>query len=206
MSRRLKIAGCVESLGGSLRRHDHAAQLVEFAVALPLLVVFVVGIFDFSSAFTLKLRLTNLARNAARVAAAGPISDVQPGSTPISVMDAFYVIDNYLQASNINDCSVGNTPTGAGVTWTFTGTGSGCPAAGLTIVVNRGYYFPATGATMPAISCAPLSPNGATAVIATCVSIQYPYPWKFGRAASLLGNNATLPVQISTVAIALNEN
>jgi Flp pilus assembly protein TadG len=54
--RRLKIAGCVESLAGSLRRHDHAAQLVEFAVALPLLVVFVVGIFDFSSAFTLKLR------------------------------------------------------------------------------------------------------------------------------------------------------
>ena len=30
---------------------DHGAQLVEFAVALPLLVVFVVGIFDFSNAF-----------------------------------------------------------------------------------------------------------------------------------------------------------
>jgi hypothetical protein len=179
---------------------------VEFAVALPLLVVFVVGIFDFSSAFTLKLKLTNLARNAARVAAAGPISDVQPGSTPVSVMDAFYVIDNYLQANAINDCSVSSTPTGAGVTWTFIGTGSGCPAAGLTIVVNRGYYFPAIGATIPAINCASLSPNGATAVIATCVSIQYPYPWKFGRAASLLGNNATLPSQISTVAIALNEN
>lgn len=206
MSRRLQIPDCVERVGGSLRRHDHAAQLVEFAVALPLLVLFVVGIFDFSSAFTLKLKLTNLARSAARVAAAGPISDVQPGSTPISVMDAFYVIDNYLQANNINDCSLSSTPTGAGVTWTFTGTGSGCPAAGLTIVVNRGYYFPATGATMPAISCAALSPNGATAVIATCVSIQYPYPWKFGRAASLLGNNATLPTQISTVAIALNEN
>ena len=206
MSRRLKIAGCVESLGGSLRRHDQAAQLVEFAVALPLLVVFVVGIFDFSSAFTLKLKLTNLARNAARIAAAGPISDVQPGSTPVSVMDAFYVIDNYLQANSINDCSVSSTPTGAGVTWTFTGTGSGCPTAGLTIVVNRGYYFPATSATILAISCTSSSPNGATAVIATCVSIQYPYPWKFGRAASLLGNNATLPTRISTVAIALNEN
>ena len=206
MSRWRQIPGFLESLGGSLRRHDNAAQLVEFAVALPLLVVFVVGIFDFSSAFTLKLKLTNLARNAARVAAAGPISDVQAGSTPVSVMDAFYVIDNYLQANNINDCSLNNTPTGAGVTWTFTGTGSGCPTAGLTVVVNRGYYFPATGATIPAISCASLSPNGATAVIATCVSIQYPYPWKFGRAASLLGNNATLPTQISTVAIALNEN
>jgi Flp pilus assembly protein TadG len=206
VSRLLQIRGCIERLGVSLRRHDHAAQLVEFAVALPLLVVFVVGIFDFSSTFTLKLKLTNLARNAARVAAADPINDVQPGSTPVSVMDAFYVIDNYLQANNINDCSVSSTPTGAAVTWTFTGTGSGCPAAGLQIVVNRGYYFPATAATIPAISCASLSPSGATAVIATCVSIQYPYPWKFGRAASLLGNSVTLPTQISTVAIALNEN
>jgi Flp pilus assembly protein TadG len=207
VSRLLQIPGCFERWGRSLRRHDHAAQLVEFAVALPLLVLFVVGIFDFSSAFTLKLKLTNLARNAARVAAAGPISDVRPGSTPVSVMDAFYVVDNYLQANNINDCSVSSTPTGAVVVkWTFTGTGSGCPAAGLQIVVNRGYYFPATAATIPAISCESLSPSGATAVIATCVSIQYPYPWKFGRAASLLGNNASLPTQISTVAIALNEN
>ena len=205
MIRRLQIPSCIESLGGSLRRHDHAAQLVEFAVALPLLVVFVVGIFDFSSAFTLKQRLTNLARDAARVAAADPSTDVQTGSTPVSVMDAFYVVDNYLQANNINDCGVTSTPAGSGLTWTFTANGNGCPAAGLKIIVNRGYYFPVTGATTPAITCVPLTPNGA-AVVATCVSIQYPYPWRFGRAASLLGNYATLPPQISTVAIALNEN
>src|SRR5579871_1785524 len=38
----------------ALWHQDSAAQLVEFAVTLPLLVVFVVGIFDFSGAFTLK--------------------------------------------------------------------------------------------------------------------------------------------------------
>lgn len=196
----------VKSLGKSVRVEDRGAQLVEFAVALPLLVVFVVGIFDFSSAFTLKQRLTNLARDAARTAAADPSSDVQTGSTPVSVMDAFYLVDNYLQANSINDCGVTSTPTGAGLTWTFTANGNGCPTAGLRIVVNRGYYFPATGAITPAVSCAPISPNGVTAVIGTCVSIQYPYPWRFGRAASLLGNNFNLPTQISAVAIALNEN
>ena len=199
-------SACVESLGESLRGQDHAAQLVEFAVTLPLLVVFVVGIFDFSNAFTLKQRLTNLARDAARIAAADPGNDVQSGSTPVSVMDAFYVVDNYLQANSINDCGVTPTPTGAGLTWTFTANGNGCPTAGLTIIVNRGYYFPATGAPNPAISCAPVNPNGATAVIGTCVSIQYPYPWRFGRAASLLGGNFNLPTQISAVAIAFNEN
>jgi Flp pilus assembly protein TadG len=199
-------SGGVQSLGKSLAQHDHAAQLVEFAVALPLLVVFVVGIFDFSSAFTLKQRLTNLAREAARVAAADPSNDVQAGSTPVSVMDAFYIVDNYLQANRINDCNISSTPTPSVPTWTFTGNGNGCPTAGLTIVVNRGYYFPVTGAATPATSCAPISPGGGTAVIGTCVSIQYPYPWRFGRAASLFGNNFNLPTQISVVAIALNEN
>jgi len=185
---------------------DRGAQLVEFAVALPLLVVFVVGIFDFSSAFTLRLRLTTLARDAARTAAGDPASDVQSGATPVSVMDAFYLIDNYLQANNINDCGVSSTPTTSALTWTFAANGNGCPSAGLSIVVNRGYYFPATGSAVPAVTCQPQNPGGATAVIGTCVSIQYPYPWRFGKAASLLGRNASLPTQISTVAIALNEN
>ena len=72
---------------------DTAAQLVEFAVTLPLLVVFVVGIFDFSGAFTLKQKLTNVARDAARAAAADPASDLQSAS-PLSVNDAFQVVDS----------------------------------------------------------------------------------------------------------------
>ena len=197
----------IQWLGRSLRHDEHAAQLVEFAVALPLLVVFVVGIFDFSSAFTLKQRLTNLARDAARVAVADPSSDVEAVSTPpVSVIDAFQVIHNYMQANNINACGITNTPTRSGLTWTFSANGNGCPAAGLSIIINRGYYFPVTGAATPATSCAPLSVGAAGAVMGTCVSIQYPYPWRFGRAASLLGSNYSLPTQISAAAIALNEN
>lgn len=205
MIHRAQGYGWVKSLGESMCRQEQAAQLVEFAVALPLLVVFVVGIFDFSSAFTLKQRLTDLARDAARVAAADPSSDVQVGATPLSVMDAFYVVDNYLRANNINDCGISTTPTNSGTTWTFQSSGGTCPAGQLTIIVNRGYYFPVTGATTPAVTCTPSTPSGG-AVIGTCVSIQYPYPWRFGRAASLLGTNYSLPTQISAVEIALNEN
>src|SRR5690242_21600819 len=91
----------------ALWRKEDAAQIVEFAVALPLLVVFVVGIFDFSTAFTFKQRLTNMARDAAHVAAADPSNDVLVGNTlPISVADVAQIVDNYLLVNNVNDCSL----------------------------------------------------------------------------------------------------
>src|SRR5229473_8654510 len=92
-------------LAARLRRDDAASQIVEFAVALPLLAVFVVGIFDFSGAFTLKQKLTNAARDGARVAAAAPANDLG-NPVPTSVDLAFRVVDNYLQAVNVNDCGL----------------------------------------------------------------------------------------------------
>lgn len=191
---------------------DQAAQLVEFAVSLPLLVVFVVGIFDFSGAFTLKQKLTNAARDAARAAAAEPITDLSVTS-PVSVIDAFWMVDNYLVANKINDCGISTTsplitrPS----TWTYSAAGTslnGCPSAGLTIIINRGYYFPAAAAAQPAsVNCTPQSvTTSQTAVISTCVSIQYGYQWRFGRAASLLGSTTMLPPTITAVAVAMNEN
>lgn len=188
---------------------ERGAQLVEFAVSLPLLVVFVVGIFDFSNAFTLKQRLTNVARDAARAAASDPASDLQGslgGTSPVSVIDAYYVIDNYFAANKLSDCGIAPTPTVAGLTWTFTASGSSCVAPGLTIIVNRGYYYPAVGAAAPSLTCVEQAPGGQLAVVSTCVSIQYAYPWRFGRAASLLGFGSALPPQISAVAVAANEN
>jgi hypothetical protein len=203
LSRRLLDLWKASGLSG-----DRAAEMVEFAVTLPLLVVFVVGIFDFSSAFTLKQKLTNIARDAARAAAIDPANDLSlpSGVVPVSVMDAFQIIDNYLIGNNLNDCGI--TPSGSptGLTWTMTGTGSGCPAGGLVITVNRGYYYPDTGATLPTVNCLSQDPGGHPALISTCVSIQYGYAWKFGHAASLFGRATTLPIQLSAVAVALNEN
>jgi Flp pilus assembly protein TadG len=181
---------------------DTAAQLVEFAVTLPLLVVFVVGIFDFSGAFTLKQKLTNVARDAARAAAADPASDLQSAS-PLSVNDAFQVVDSYLLANNINDCGITLGSSSGTLNWTSSASSNGCA---LTVIINRGYYFPVTGATLPTVSCTPQNPGALTAIIGTCVSIRYNYPWRFGRVASLLGSAVSLPTQISAAAVAMNEN
>ncbi len=193
----------------SFLSEDRAAQIVEFAVSLPLLIVFVVGIFDFSSAFTLKQRLTNIARDAARAAAVDPINDLQSpsGTLPVSVNDAFQIVDNYLIANNINDCGINTTSTPSGLSWTFTASGSGCVAPGLKIIVNRGYYFPSTGATLPNVNCTSQAAGGGrVAVISTCVSIQYAYAWRFGKAVNLLGRSQLLPQQISAIAVSMNEN
>ncbi|MGA2744703.1 MAG: TadE/TadG family type IV pilus assembly protein [Candidatus Sulfotelmatobacter sp.] len=196
-------------IGGLGLRDERAAQLVEFAVALPLLVFFVIGIFDFSNAFTFKQKLTNITRDAARAAASDPANDLQSYSTvaPASVTDAFYDIYNYLQANSINTCGISSTPSPSGVlTWTYTATGNGCPPFGLTIIINRGYYFPSAAATQPANCQTPQPPGGQTAIIGTCISVQYGYQWRFGRIASLLGGATALPTTISAAAVAMNEN
>lgn len=187
--------------------NEEASQLAEFAIALPLLIFFVVGIFDFSGAFTLKQKLTNIARDAARAAAADPATDLS-SSLPYSVNDAFHVFDNYLKANNINDCGVTTpTPNGQTLTWQST-VGSSNSICGITIIINRGYYFPlATPLAPPGVLCTPAKPVGvATQVIGTCVSIRYNYQWRFRQVASLLGGNTLLPTNISAVAVAMNEN
>src|SRR5260370_12227021 len=85
------------------RADDRASQIVEFALSLPLLVVFVVGIFDFTGALSLKQKLTNAAREAARVAAADPANDLNnTATTPVSVTDPFQLPDNYLISEKVN--------------------------------------------------------------------------------------------------------
>jgi Flp pilus assembly protein TadG len=188
-------------------RDDRAAQILEFAISLPLLVLLVVGIFDFSNAFTLKQKLTNIARDAARIAAADPAGDLsQPvNPLPVSVADAYQAVENYLNANNINDCGLTANSTPSGLTWVFTANGNGCPTAGIKITVNRGYYFPVTGATLPTVSCTSQNPNANLAIVGTCVSIQYAYAWQFGRVASLF-QTTTLPTTLNSVAVAMNEN
>lgn len=191
----------------SLRAGCEAAQLVEFAVSLPLLVVFVVGIFDFSSAFTLKQKLTNTARDAARAAASETITDLS-SNPPLSVSDAFWVVESYFSSSKLDDCGiVGTSPAATGTTWTYSAKGGKCVGNGLVITINRGYYFPASNASAPPdVTCTPQSVSGTTAIVATCVSIQYGYGWRFGRAANLLRSTPLLPANITAVSVAMNEN
>lgn len=178
-------------------RNDTASQLVEFAVALPLLIVFIVGIFDFSSAFTLKQKLANAAREGARAAAAGPANDLGAPSAavPASVSDSIQVIKNYLDSAAVNDCGLPGTGSPSQLTWTYTSTGS-CPGTGITVTINRACITPQTvgGATVDLVN--------------TCVQIQYPYRWQFNRVITLLVSGASYQgvTTLTTSAVALNEN
>lgn len=171
--------------------------MVEFAVSLPLLIVIVVGIFDFSGAYTLKQKLANAARNAARSAAADPATDLANGGTPASISDAFQVFDNYLKAEKINDCGV--NPTGAtqtALTWTFSANNAGPPPCVINLAVNRGYVTQVTGgaATVNAVQ--------------TQVTIQYAYNWHFNTVVTVLVPGASYKGQttLQTSATAFNEN
>jgi len=178
-------------------RDERASQIVEFAISLPLLIFLVVGIFDFSNALTLKQRLTNAARDAARVAAADPATDLSLYSTlvPVSVGDAFQVADNYLLSEQLNDCGLsGATATfSAPLNWTYTSTGT-CPGSGITLLINRG--------CINAVSTS----GGTVDLIGTCVTITYPYKWEFNNVASSLGWTGSGPSTIIVKAGALNEN
>jgi len=86
-------------LGASTR----GAQILELAVALPLLVVFVVGIYDFSRAFNTKEKLNFAARDGARFGSTQPTNDLSQ-STPLSVTAIRDLVDADLLAAGISDC------------------------------------------------------------------------------------------------------
>jgi hypothetical protein len=177
---------------------DRAAQIVEFALSMPVLMLFVVGIFDFSNALALKQKLTNAAREGARVAASDPANDLALPSAvvPASVGDAFQVVDNYLISEQINDCGLATAapPVPSGLKWMYTATGSGCPGNGITLLIDRGCKSLAT------------TSSGALNLIGTCVTITYAYKWQFNSVASGLGWSASGPSTLTATAGTFNEN
>src|SRR6204780_5993944 len=78
---------------------EQGAALLEFAITLPLLVVFVVGIFDFSGAFNQKQKIEQAAQEGAIVAGAQPTTDIQAGSAvtnPPSLLPVVTAVFNSL--------------------------------------------------------------------------------------------------------------
>lgn len=181
---------------------DCASQIVEFALSLPVLVLFVVGIFDFSGAVSLKQKLTNAAREGARVAAADPANDlgsIPPSGVPASVADAYYVVDNYLISEKIADCGLVPTDipkqTAGTLTWKSTANGSPCGATtALVLTINRGCV------TQETIDKTTIN------MIGTCVTLQYPYNWQYGKFAGLVGGKFIGPTSLTATATAFNEN
>jgi Flp pilus assembly protein TadG len=169
-------------------RQAEGSAILEFAIALPLLVVFVVGIYDFGGAFNQKQKIEQAAQEAAIIAAAQPTSDLQPvaGSTknPDSLLPVVTAVVNSLDGSgviNSASCAAPKTagPSGSHPTLTWTYTISGCSSLNskdnLVITINRGWI-------------AAISKSGQSGLYAvgTKVTVAYPYNWRFNSVIQVL--------------------
>jgi len=175
---------------------DLGSALLEFAIAVPLLVVFVVGIFDFSGAFDQKQKMAQAAQEGAIVAGAQPMSDIStttptpPG--PSSLQPVVTAIFNSLAASRVltnanqgtctQPASPGWVPAApVGLSWTYTITG--CPD-NLSITINRG---------------AVLATPTLVKVVGTTVQVTYPYRWRFNSVIQLLFSGPTGYAAVTTI-------
>jgi len=161
----------------SLVKDERGSALLEFAITLPLLVVFVVGIYDFSGAFNQKQKIEQAAQEGAIIAGAQPMSDIATTTAdPDSLHPVVTAVFNSLVGSGVLPSGTCNPPGAAsgptGLAWKYTI--SGCPDY-LVITVNRG-----KGITS-------VSP----AVVGTVVTVEYPYHWRFNSVIQLLIPGAT---------------
>jgi Flp pilus assembly protein TadG len=182
---------------------NEGAEILEFAVSLPLLLVVAVGVFDFGSAFAVKQKVENIALEAARVASNQPTTDLSLAAgcgAPASICSVRDIVEANVVASKLNDCGLGTVnATGSGsLSWTFTAN-AGCGGT-LTLKIERGHVYTAT---LPA---PPFQAN--YTIEGTRVTLSYPYRWQFNRVAPLIAPGANYPAttQINSIAIMQNLN
>ncbi len=157
----------------SLLSDVQGSALLEFAIVLPLLMVFVVGIFDFSGAFNQKQKIEQAAQEGAIIAGAQPMTDIAQGkANPDSLQPVVTAVFNSLAGNGIVTQAACNPPgttahSGPNLKWKYTI--SSCPDD-LVIVIDRGSV---STAALPAAVC-------------TKVTVTYPYHWRFNRVIQLL--------------------
>ena len=111
----------------NFRRDGSGAVLIEFALTLPLLLLVVVGIFDFGFLFQQYEVVTNAAREGARMA-------VLPGYTEKDVSDR---VDAYLNAGGVKSPHLPATA----VPTLITPGGGAAPIGAMKVTVSVDYTF-----------------------------------------------------------------
>jgi Flp pilus assembly protein TadG len=159
-------------------RAEKGAQLLELAFALPVLFLLLLGIWDFGAAFVKKEKLTNAAREAARITISTPLNPTQTcgkAATPCSIVAAADAATTYLTKTGMDaSCIDPATPTGSsGLSWTWT-----C-LNGVSLTINRQ---------------ATIQLSASTVLPAAEVGLQFPVTWQLAR---FLGSSS-FPSKIST--------
>ena len=167
-----QASACAPKTDASLRRAERGAQLLELALTLPLLAVLTVGIIEFAQAFILKQKLTNAAREGARIAVQQQTSDITQTPYPETMDIIRNSVANYLEESDVDMSSMDATPTKTGpAEWTYYGGGNEM------IVIDR---------------AVDLNP-GAAFTVGTRVTVRYPYEWTFDGVIQFMLPSASYP-------------
>jgi len=181
------ILGTQKSGRARRLRSERGSQLLELALALPFLMVFAVGIFDFGGAYNLKQRISNAAREGARFAISQSTLDLGD-SPPASILATRNAVANYLTNAGLTNCAFATTApvkTTGKTEWTIS------PKTTCVLKIDR---------ENTTIS------SGGTALVSTQVTVTYPVTWTFNKIMGLLvhGSNPTLPTSITSVTFMQN--
>jgi hypothetical protein len=114
----------------------NGVELLEFALVLPLLLLLVVGVWDFGSAFLLRDKMTNAAREAARIVVSTPLNTANcPGPTPCTIVAGANALVQYMNHAG-HDASC--IDPGAPSDFTAPARASYSCRSGVSLVIDRG--------------------------------------------------------------------
>lgn len=160
-------------------RSEVGSELFEFAITVPLLLLLVIGAWDFGAAFVLKQKLTNAAREGARIVASVPSNTVDPTngsacSPPCNIQAGVDAVVQYLNSAGLDaSCIYSARPSPAAPLngWVYS-----C-GNGIRLEIDRGVVSPNLVEPYDSVTL----PSGPIAVGMTVVTLTYPFTWTQGQ-------------------------
>ena len=146
---------------GILWKATEAAELVEFALLLPMLLVMVIGILDFATAYNLKQKLANAAREGARMGSSQSNRDLST-NPPASVQAIKDDVTTYLQQAGVDTSFIASS-----ISYTAT------PPYTAT-------YYSSGNYGLKIVRWAPIVDASGATSFETVVTLNYPYDWTYG--------------------------
>lgn len=159
---------------------ERGSQLVELAIEIPVLFLLIVGIWDLGAGFALKQKLTNAAREGARIVASTPSNTVDANgnpcaNAPCNIQAAVRSVTQYLDNANLQaSCLDSVTPSPAPSSNGTPINGWVYACNGVRLEIDRGTTSEGPWLTSAGTLVVPTIPI-------TIVTLTYPVSWTHGQ-------------------------